>query len=33
VPEGNVPHEDVPSGCEVVAVKNVGEALEQLMEW
>jgi DNA repair protein RadA/Sms len=33
VPEGNVARDETPAGCELVAVKNVGEALEQLMEW
>jgi DNA repair protein RadA/Sms len=33
VAEGNAAKEDVPSGCEIVPVKNVGEALDQLMEW
>jgi DNA repair protein RadA/Sms len=33
VPEGNVARDEAPAGCEIVAVKNVGEALEQLMEW
>ena len=33
VPEGNAARDDVPAGCEIVPVKNVGEALDQLMEW
>jgi DNA repair protein RadA/Sms len=33
VPEGNVARDEAPAGCEIVTVKNVGEALEQLMEW
>jgi DNA repair protein RadA/Sms len=33
VPEGNAAKDDVPAACEIVPVKNVGEALEQLMEW
>src|SRR6187551_1836545 len=33
VPEGNVARDEAPAGCELVPVKNVGEALEQLMEW
>jgi len=33
VPEGNVARDEAPAGCELVAVKNVGEALDQLMEW
>jgi DNA repair protein RadA/Sms len=33
VPEGNAARDDVPAGCEMVPVKNVGEALDQLMEW
>jgi DNA repair protein RadA/Sms len=33
VPHGNCAPEDIPAGCELVAVKNVSEALDQLMEW
>jgi DNA repair protein RadA/Sms len=33
VPEANAAAGDVPPGCELVPVKNVGEALDQLMEW
>src|SRR5690349_17419960 len=33
VPEANQAPDDVPSGCDMVAVRNVGEALDQLMEW
>jgi DNA repair protein RadA/Sms len=33
VPEANASKDDVPAGCELVPVKNVGEALDQLMEW
>src|SRR5262245_2697757 len=33
VPDANVAPEDAPTGCELVAVKNVGEALDQLMDW
>jgi len=33
VAEGNAAKDDVPSGCEIVPVKNVGDALDQLMEW
>ena len=33
VPHGNCAPEDTPVGCELVAVKNVSEALDQLMEW
>ena len=33
VPEGNVARDEAPPGCEMVPVKNVGEALDQLMEW
>ncbi|HYT65429.1 MAG TPA: DNA repair protein RadA [Vicinamibacterales bacterium] len=33
VPEGNVARDEAPAGCEIVAVKNVGEALDQLMDW
>jgi DNA repair protein RadA/Sms len=33
VPNGNCAPEDTPAGCEVVAVKNVSEALDELMDW
>jgi len=33
VPEGNVARDEAPAGCEIVTVKNVGEALDQLMDW
>jgi DNA repair protein RadA/Sms len=33
VPTGNCAPEDTPAGCEVVPVKNVSEALDELMEW
>ncbi len=33
VPEANVAPDEVPTGCELLAVRNVGEALDQLMEW
>ena len=33
VPEANVAPDDLPAGCELIAVKNVGEALDQLMDW
>jgi DNA repair protein RadA/Sms len=33
LPEVNVAPDDVPPGCELVAVKSVGEALDQLMDW
>jgi DNA repair protein RadA/Sms len=33
LPTGNCAPGDVPSGCELVGVKTVGEALEQLMNW
>jgi DNA repair protein RadA/Sms len=33
VPEGNVAPDEAPPGCEIVTVKNVGEALDQLMDW
>ena len=33
VPEGNCPREDLPEGLEVAAVKNVSEALDQLIDW
>jgi DNA repair protein RadA/Sms len=31
VPEGNVSLDDAPAGCEIVPVKHVGEALDQLL--
>lgn len=33
VPEGNIGRDEAPAGCEIVPVKNVGEALDQLMDW
>lgn len=33
VPSGNCAPEDAPAGCEVVAVRNVSEALDELMDW
>ncbi len=33
VPNGNCAPEDAPAGCEVVAVRNVSEALDELMDW
>ncbi len=33
VPEANAAAGDVPAGCELIPVKNVGDALDQLMEW
>ena len=33
VPEANVAPDDLPAGCELIAVKNVGDALDQLMDW
>ena len=33
VPDGNCSPEDVPAGIELVGVKTVSEALEQLIEW
>jgi DNA repair protein RadA/Sms len=33
VPTGNCAPADVPSGFELVGVKTVGEALDQLMDW
>jgi DNA repair protein RadA/Sms len=33
VPEANGAPGDAPAGCELVPVKNVGEALDQLMDW
>jgi DNA repair protein RadA/Sms len=32
-PEGNLSRDEAPEGCEIVTVKNIGEALDQLMEW
>jgi DNA repair protein RadA/Sms len=33
LPEGNVARDEAAAGCELVFVKNVGEALDQLMDW
>ena len=33
VPDGNIGSDEAPAGCELVHVKNVGEALDQLMDW
>ena len=33
VPEGNGAREEAPDSCEIVPVKNVGEALDALMDW
>ena len=33
VPEGNFAPVDAPAGCEVVGVKTVSEALDQLIDW
>jgi DNA repair protein RadA/Sms len=33
VPDGNCSQDDVPAGIQLVPVKTVGEALDQLMEW
>ena len=33
VPQGNCAPEDTPAGCELVAVRNVSEALDALMDW
>ena len=33
VPDGNIAPDEAPPGCAVVPVKNVGEALDQLMDW
>jgi len=33
VPDGNVARDEAPAGCELVPVRNVGEALDQLMDW
>jgi DNA repair protein RadA/Sms len=33
VPYGNCPREDVPPGLELIEVKTVSEAIDQLMDW
>ena len=33
VPQGNCAPDDTPAGCELVAVRNVSEALDALMDW
>ena len=33
LPQGNCAPEEAPAGCELVAVRNIGEALEQLIDW
>jgi DNA repair protein RadA/Sms len=33
VPDGNCSKDDAPAGLELVPVRTVGDALEQLMEW
>jgi DNA repair protein RadA/Sms len=33
IPEGNCSPDDVPAGMELVGVRTVSEALEQLIEW
>jgi len=33
VPDGNVAKDEAPAWCELVTVRNVGEALDQLMDW
>ena len=33
IPEGNCSPDDVPAGIELVGVRTVSEALEQLIEW
>jgi hypothetical protein len=33
VPDGNCSADDVPAGIELVSVRSVGDALDQLMEW
>jgi DNA repair protein RadA/Sms len=33
VPDGNIAPDETPPGCELVPVRNVGEALDQLMDW
>jgi DNA repair protein RadA/Sms len=32
-PDGNCSPDDVPAGLELIAVKSVSEALDQLMDW
>jgi DNA repair protein RadA/Sms len=32
-PHGNCARDETPDGCELIEVKTVGEALEQLMDW
>jgi DNA repair protein RadA/Sms len=31
VPDGNIARDEAPAGCEIVPVKNVGEALDELL--
>jgi DNA repair protein RadA/Sms len=33
VPDNNVARDEAPQGCELVPVRNIGEALDQLMDW
>jgi len=33
VPDGNAPLADAPAGCEVVGVRSVADALEELIAW
>ena len=33
VPEGNCPREDAPEGLEVAGVRNISEALDQMIDW
>jgi hypothetical protein len=33
VPEGNCAPADAPEGCDLVGVKTVSEALDQLIDW
>ena len=33
VPDGNCAPDDAPPGCELLAVRNVSEALDALMDW
>src|SRR3954462_12429395 len=33
VAEDNIARDEAPAGCEIVTVRNVGEALEQLIDW
>jgi hypothetical protein len=33
LPQHNCAPSDVPEGCELVGVRTVGEALDELMAW